>query len=189
MNLPNRLTVARLYLCAALVIALEMEGPYRGTCAIVFFSLASITDWLDGYLARKWNQITDFGKLMDPLADKVLVSTAFIGLLSNALLPVWFVVAVITREFLVTGLRMLAASKGIILAAEKAGKHKTITQITTALTGLLILALKDAGMDPAITTRLQHLVLVPLIWLTLAVTVFSGMLYYSKNRKQLFSIP
>lgn len=189
MNLPNRLTLTRLYLCAALVITMEIEGAYRGAFAIFFFALASITDWLDGYLARKWNQITDFGKLMDPLADKVLISAAFIGLLSHQLLPAWFVVAVITREFLVTGLRMLAASKGLILAAEKAGKHKTITQITTALTGLLILALQDVGLRPEVTDRLHNIVLVPLIWLTLAVTVFSGILYYSKNRKQLFALP
>lgn len=186
MNLPNRLTIARLFLCAALVVSMEIVWPLRGTLCFVIFGIASLTDWLDGHLARKYNQITDFGKLMDPLADKVLVSAAFIGLLSQDLLQSWFVVAVITREFLVTGLRLVAGSKGLVLAAEKAGKHKTITQIVTAHVGLLVLALQDYQWAPVKLSHIIDYILTPLIWLTLAVTIYSGMMYYLKNRKQLF---
>ena len=137
MNLPNKLTVSRLFLTGAFVAALSIDLPYGKTAALFFFSIAAITDFLDGYLARKHNLITDFGKLMDPLADKVLMASGFVMLCSEestrALFPAWVVIAILAREFMVTGLRLVAAAEGKVLAAEKLGKHKTIWQIITVI--------------------------------------------------------
>ena len=121
MNLPNILTLLRLGLTVLLVASLSVEYPWRFAIALVLFLLASLTDYLDGVLARKWNLITDFGKLMDPLADKILTASAFICLIPFGALPAWAVIIIISREFLITGLRLLASSKGVILPAEKLG--------------------------------------------------------------------
>lgn len=188
MNLPNRLTIARLLLCVLFVVFFEIEWAFRGVLLFVTFIVASLTDWLDGYIARRYNLITDFGKLFDPLADKILISTAFIGLLIQQLVPFWIVVCIIAREFLITGLRTLAASKGIVLAAEQMGKNKTISQMVTALVGLLILALQDARYELGILENLKLFVLLPLLILTLVFTVYSGLMYYIKNRKLIFAI-
>src|SRR4051812_18535646 len=122
MNLPNQLTLARLLLCAVFTVFMSLDAPFTGVAALVVFILASLTDWLDGYLARKWNQITDMGKLLDPLADKILISAAYIGFVAQDLIPMWVVVCIIAREFLITGLRTIAAAKGVVLAAERIGK-------------------------------------------------------------------
>src|SRR5262249_15895088 len=143
MNLPNRLTLGRLFLCCALVLCLQFEGSWRGSLALLLFILASVTDWLDGMLARRWNLVTDFGKLMDPLVDKVMVGAVYITMVAHGLIPSWFVVCVIIREFLITGLRTLAATKGVVLGAERIGKHKTISQVVTAFVALFILAMRD----------------------------------------------
>src|SRR6478736_7586805 len=138
MNLPNLLTLLRLALTALLVASLSVEYRWRFATALVLFLLASLTDYLDGVLARKWNMITDFGKLMDPLADKVLTASAFICLIPFKALPAWAVIIIISREFLITGLRLLASSKGVILPAERIGKHKTIWQMVAIIYFLLL---------------------------------------------------
>lgn len=186
MNLPNRLTIGRLILCVVLLIVLEIPWDWRGTLALVIFVVASLTDWVDGYLARKWNLITDFGKLFDPLADKILVSLVFIYTAANGLIPAWVVVCIISREFLITGLRGLAAAKGVILAAERIGKHKTISQMITAILALMIMALHDASLWPGVMSKLHRYALEPMIWITLFVTVYSGAAYYLKNREHVF---
>jgi CDP-diacylglycerol--glycerol-3-phosphate 3-phosphatidyltransferase len=179
MNLPNQLTVARLGLCAVLVACMEIEAKWSGVLALGVFIIASLTDWLDGEIARRRNLITDLGKLLDPLADKVLISAAYIGLVSNELAPAWIVTCIIAREFLITGLRTLAAAKGLILAAEKLGKHKTITQIAAVIAGMLILAVRDYGVQlPEVFQLLYKVLLVS----ALAVTVWSGLVYFWKNR-------
>lgn len=183
MNLPNQLTLARLGLCAVFVVILECEAPWRGSVAFGIFVLAALTDWLDGHLARKWNLITDLGKLLDPLADKILISVAYIALVREGLSPLWVVATIISREFLITGLRTLAAAKGVILAAERVGKHKTISQIVAVLTGLLILSLLDLGLFAAWTPRLEVLILRPLLWVTVAITLYSGAIYFWNNRQ------
>jgi CDP-diacylglycerol--glycerol-3-phosphate 3-phosphatidyltransferase len=186
MNLPNRLTIARLALCAVLLLILQITWEWRGILALITFFLASMTDWLDGYLARANNQVTDFGKLMDPLADKLLVSVVYISLIQELLVPTWFVICIICREFLITGLRMLAASKGVILAAESVGKHKTVSQVFTAFLALLVLAFRDFGQRPESVILLEKKLLHPLIWITLLITMYSGLMYYIKNRNILF---
>lgn len=186
MNLPNQLTVGRLALCGVLVACLEVPGRWTGLAALGVFILASLTDWLDGEIARRRNLITDLGKLLDPLADKILVSAAYIGLVSNDLAPAWIVICIIAREFLITGLRTLAAAKGVILAAEKLGKHKTITQIAAVIAGLMVLAAQDLGIAVPAWFRLVYDLL---LYAALAVTLWSGMAYFWKNRQMVLATP
>lgn len=183
MNLPNQLTLGRLVICALMVICMEIEARWTGTVALLLFILASLTDWLDGEIARRCHLITDLGKLLDPLADKILISAAYIGLVSNDLAPAWIVICIIAREFLITGLRTLAAAKGIILAAEKLGKHKTITQIAAVIGGMIILALQDLGVAlPGGFVWFQWLYQA-LLMAALLVTIWSGLAYFWKNRQ------
>ncbi|NJL19330.1 MAG: CDP-diacylglycerol--glycerol-3-phosphate 3-phosphatidyltransferase [Bdellovibrionaceae bacterium] len=186
MNLPNQLTLGRLVLCGVFTLLLALETSWSGLAALVVFVVASLTDWLDGHLARKWNLITDLGKLLDPLADKILISAAFIGMVAAGLAPFWIVVCIIAREFLITGLRTLAASKGIVLAAERLGKHKTISQMVTAHVGLIHLALGGMGWWPQLSEWMNAWILPPLLYLTLLITLYSGASYFIKNKRLLF---
>ena len=181
MNLPNKLTAGRLLLCLVFTLSLELTTRYAGLLAFFIFVAASLTDWLDGYLARRLNLVTDLGKLLDPLADKILVSAAYIGLVAHGLAPAWIVVFIIAREFLITGLRTLAAAKGVIMAAERLGKHKTISQIVTVLLGLALLSFHQLGWYAEYLDFVQNWLLKPLLWLTLFITIFSGAAYFVKN--------
>jgi len=182
MNLPNQLTIGRLFLSVLFVVVMSLSWPYAATTALVIFLLASFTDWIDGELARQYNQITDFGKLMDPLADKVLVSAALISLVERHIAPMWMVVMIIAREFLITGLRIMAAQRQVILAAERVGKHKTVTQIVVILVSLVFLCLQELGQGHGKPAEILQLLLMPFYWLTLLITVFSGAIYFYINR-------
>ncbi|MBC8095015.1 MAG: CDP-diacylglycerol--glycerol-3-phosphate 3-phosphatidyltransferase, partial [Akkermansiaceae bacterium] len=129
MNLPNKLTASRFVLTAGFLVVIFREGKYYATIALVLFVAAGISDFLDGHIARKRNLITNFGILMDPLADKIMVCSAFIAFVGLHWMPAWMAVVVVARELAITGLRLLAASKNVLLAAERYGKHKTISQI------------------------------------------------------------
>ena len=137
MNLPNKLTISRIMMTVLFLIMLFVKFPFNYTVALVLFVAASITDILDGTIARKRGLITDFGKLMDPLADKMLICSAFIAFIDLGWMPAWMVIVIVARELAITGLRLLAASKNIVLAAEKQGKNKTITQVV-AIIALLV---------------------------------------------------
>lgn len=183
MNLPNKLTVLRLFITGAFVVCLTAPFPFALTAALILFIAASITDYLDGSIARKQNLITDFGKLMDPVADKILTAAAFICLIPFALIPAWVVIVIIGREFLITGLRLLASNKGIVLPAEKLGKHKTAWQITTIIFFLFQLASRE--WFPGGLAFLAPLWLYggpTLIAITTILTVYSGFGYLVKNR-------
>jgi len=182
MNLPNGLTCGRLLLCLVLALVFSFEEPWRGSAALAIFVVASITDWLDGVIARKWGLISDLGTLLDPLADKVLVSVGFIGLVAAGYCAVWIVAVVICREFLVTGLRVLAGARGIILPAEKAGKIKTISQMVALSVGLLVLAMDDGGIRPDLVAWSREALLPFFFWIVVAVTVYSGLNYFMRNR-------
>lgn len=188
MNLPNQLTVARLIMTLVFVAAMALELSWSNSAALLLFIAASITDWLDGAIARSRGQITSFGKLMDPLADKVLMCSAFVMLSTKGLFPDWAVVIVLTREFLVTGLRLIASSaEGAVLAADSLGKQKTILQISTAIYLLLLLASREplfAFIAPLYDwTPFSYPVLGRIfIALTLLATVVSGISYVMKNR-------
>jgi CDP-diacylglycerol--glycerol-3-phosphate 3-phosphatidyltransferase len=194
MNLPNQLTVSRLVLTVVFVAATAVPWAYGFTVGLVLFSIASITDWLDGKIARERNLVTAFGQLMDPLADKVLMAAAFVTLMGQdlapqvKLMPGWLLIAILSREFLVTGLRLVAGARGAVLAADRLGKQKTIWQIVTACYLLLYLATREAPAafarplfdHPAAGFSIIHPLL---LGLTLVTTVYSGLAYFWKNRQ------
>ena len=183
LNLPNQLTVARLGMCGLLIVSMSLPWPYAATTAFVIFVIASLTDWLDGEIARSRNLITDLGKLLDPLADKVLILGTLIALAvePHHLAPMWMVVVILAREFLISGLRQIAAAKQKILAAEKLGKHKTVWQIIAAIVSLGWLSLGEFDLQNT-TFGTYLLVAVPWVyWIALLLTVASGAFYFVKN--------
>ena len=183
MNLPNQLTVLRLFLTLPFVIALSINFPGAKLLALVLFIAGSITDYADGYIARKFKLITDFGKLMDPLVDKIMTMSAFICLVSLGSVPAWAVIVIVSREFLITGLRLVAAARGKVLPAERLGKHKTVWQIATILYWLLIVTISDQfgrTLSPATRTSLD-VVGLTLVCLTVGLTLWSGISYFAKN--------
>lgn len=156
--------------------------------ALVSFVIAAISDFVDGYLARRWNQITPMGKLMDPLADKVLVCSAFVYLSAENLCPVWVTVLIIAREFLVTGLRQIAVEAGHVMAADRLGKWKTCMQLTYCITCLVWFAFRQLPSENPLI-RLMQLQASPdgwlqpiSMWLALALTLFSGWNYLWASR-------
>ncbi|NCY21185.1 CDP-diacylglycerol--glycerol-3-phosphate 3-phosphatidyltransferase [bacterium] len=179
MTVPDWLTIGRVLATFVLLILLQAcaHPPvpvWTAWLAVILFVSAALTDWLDGHLARRWKIESDFGRLFDPLADKLLVAVAFIGLLGAGLLPVWFVSLVVAREFLITGMRLVAGQKGVVLAAENVGKHKTVTQMITATLGLLLLA-----MDPLLPYGRTLLNLAVIV--TAIITAGSGLYYLKSN--------
>src|SRR5947208_7544893 len=136
MNLPNKLTISRFVLTVAFLAVIFSQSRYHETIALVLFCAASLTDYFDGKIAREQKLITNFGVLMDPLADKILVCSAFIAFVGIHRIQAWMVVIVVARELAITGLRLLAASRNVVLGAEGYGKHKTISQITSSLASL-----------------------------------------------------
>lgn len=180
-HLANQLTIARLFLTAGFVAAMTVSIPFARTVALGLFVLASITDYLDGWVARRFDQMSDFGRLMDPLVDKIMTAAAFVCLCGGGFIPAWAVVVVVAREFAITGLRLLAASKGSVLSAERLGKHKTFWQIATILYFLGLLAAREwsqALFEEAWTDGLAA----GLLAVTLAFTVYSGAGYLFKHR-------
>src|SRR5271154_988291 len=137
MNVPNKLTISRFVLTVAFLAVVFAMPPHFETFALALFGVAGLTDYFDGKIARRDNLITNFGVLMDPLADKILVCSAFIAFVDLHWMPGWMAVVVVARELAVTGLRLLAASKNLVLAAERFGKNKTISQIV-AIISLLV---------------------------------------------------
>ena len=146
MNWANRLTLGRLALTVLFVLSLSSSWTYGRTIALVLFVLAGISDYFDGEIARRYGIVTKFGKLMDPLVDKVMMAAAFICLVPLGAVPAWVATIVVARDFLITGLRLLASSEGVILPAEKLGKHKTSWQIATVLFFLLLLSTHELGL-------------------------------------------
>src|SRR5215468_10734884 len=137
MNLPNKLTLSRFVLTVAFLIVMFSQIRFHETIALFLFGFAGISDFLDGQIARRQKLITNFGILMDPLADKIMVCSAFIAFVGLNWIPAWMVVIVVARELAITGLRLLAASKNVVLAAEGYGKHKTISQIVAIISILV----------------------------------------------------
>ena len=175
MNTPNKLTVARMILVPFLVIFMLTgwgRDANRWICLVIFVA-ASVTDWFDGHLARKYNLITNFGKFMDPLADKLLVCSAMICMIELDRLPAWVVIIIIGREFIISGFRLIAAENGVVIAANYWGKFKTVSQMI-----MIILLIVDFGGAFAILTEV-------FIWLSVALTVISLLTYIMQNRKVL----
>ena len=193
MNLPNKLTVSRFALTVVFLWALFWPWPIplRGTLALFFFGLAGITDYLDGRIARSRGLITNFGILMDPLADKVMTCSAFIAFVESTHLKpdaplkvaAWMVVIIVARELAITGLRLLAASKNIVLAAERFGKHKTISQIVAINALLVVDACHEwpVWLQGIFTPWVVGFAEI-MLWVTVALTAASGLIYLWRNR-------
>ncbi|OOM74692.1 CDP-diacylglycerol--glycerol-3-phosphate 3-phosphatidyltransferase [Clostridium sp. BL-8] len=190
MNLANKLTLIRIVLVPVFLIFLAVRDiPYGSFIATFIFILASLTDKLDGYIARSRNQITNFGKFMDPLADKLLVTAALISLVEVHVVPSWAAVVIIAREFAVSGLRSIAAAQGRVIAASWWGKIKTVIQIIAIILLLLKINIHDAKLLKIFTIDNYYLkkffVIVPTVALMLAVivTLISGYDYFKKNKE------
>lgn len=173
MNIANKITVFRVFLVPLFLIVLYMDFPYNQFVAAGIFIIAALTDTLDGYLARSRNLVTNFGKFIDPLADKILVSAALIALVEMNKVPAWLVVVIIAREFTITGFRVIAASEGVTIAASPLGKFKTITQ-------LIAIPLLLLDNFPFNSTGIQ--VDIIMMYLALFFTVLSGIDYLYKNK-------
>lgn len=185
MNWANRLTISRLALTIFFVVALNSEWRYGHTIALLLFVIAGITDYFDGEVARRSGSVTNFGKLMDPLVDKIMMAAAFISLVPLKAVPAWAATAVVARDFLITGLRLIASARGQILPAERLGKHKTSWQITTVLFFLLLLAiaeLRQAESRAAWWLRAWNQGGALLIGVTVLLTLYSGLLYTWRHR-------
>ena len=180
MNLPNKLTMARI-IAVPFFIALYMTGYYLP--ALILFILASFTDMLDGQIARKNNLVTNFGKIMDPLADKILVYSAFCLMTGDGLIPAWVLIIILAREFLIAGMRTVAASEGIVIAADMSGKIKTVLQMVAV--PLLILYRAVEAMSSFAYTDYVYYAATGFLYASLFMTVYSGIEYITKN-KQVF---
>ena len=190
MNLPNKLTVSRLVLTAAFLGAMCWQVKFHETLALVFFIVGGISDLLDGLIARRHKLITNFGILMDPLADKILICSAFITFVGLNWIASWMVVLIVARELAITGLRLLAASKNVVLAAEGYGKHKTVSQIVAIIAILVLHSYGDWGAAGRAVFGFAVVGQAPWIetftelakWVAVALTVISGWLYLRRNR-------
>lgn len=187
MNLPNKLTISRIILTFVFMYFLFAKWAGAKACAFLTFLAAALTDYYDGYLARTKNQITDFGKFMDPIADKILVLAAFLSFVQLELIPAWTVVIIIAREVTVTGMRIFALGRGIVLQAEEAGKHKTVSQMATIFLILIFLVLKGAAQFLSFwnitTERLFLDIIFGLMLITVVLTLTSGISFFWRNRK------
>lgn len=167
MNLPNRLTMLRIILIPVFMGVLYWGFPSSGYAALAIFIIASLTDMLDGKIARKYHLVTDFGKFADPLADKMLVTAAMLWFVETGRMPAWALLIVICREFAVSGLRMLAADKGKVIAAGWSGKVKTAS---TMVCIVLMFLVRNALLDNVC------------VWVIVLTTLYSGVEYFAKNR-------
>lgn len=170
MNLPNKLTIFRVILIPFFVVLLLFDiTAYDKWIALAIFIVASLTDFLDGHIARKYNLVTNFGKFMDPLADKLLVCSAMICLVELARIPAWVVIIIIAREFIISGFRLVASDNGVVIAASYWGKFKTVFQ-------MLMICLMIADLEPlTLVTQI-------IMWVALALTVVSLVDYLMKNK-------
>ena len=188
LNLPNILTILRVAITPFFLVTILMETlPHRFLIACIIFSIASITDAIDGHLARKNNQITNFGKFLDPIADKILTTAALLAFMSMGLCNIWIVMLVLTREFAISSVRMIAATNGVVIPANVWGKTKTVSQmvftIFIMLLGEVYFVVESSNV--ALFAKLPDLSLISngLLWITAILTVVSGGIYLYDSRK------
>ncbi len=171
MNIPNLLSVSRLLAVPIFIILMMDPTPTRGLWAGIVFGIASVTDWLDGHLARKWGQVTKLGKLLDPVADKILIASALIMLveIDASKVPAWIAIIIICREIAVTGLRAMAAGDGIVIPAETMGKYKVGAQVIAVMSFVLNYAIRAQWPNDLGKTAL---------WIAMFLAVYSGVQYF-----------
>lgn len=188
MTLPDKLTISRIGLTFVFMLFLFIGGIGAKITALVIFLAASLTDFLDGYIAKGRNISTNFGRLMDPIADKILVIASFLAFVELKLIPAWMVVIVILREIGITGLRAFAAMKGRVIAADGGGKHKMVSQVLTIFVVLLFIIFREGGSakfgfwTAGAEAVYLHAIFV-LMFLTVSLTLISGVSYFIKNRE------
>ena len=206
MNLPNKLTISRIVLAFLVMLFLfvghaRLTFPYIGRygqyrtvfsyLALLTFIIATLTDFWDGYLARRFNQVTDFGKFMDPVADKLLIFAPFLAFVELKIVPAWMVVVIIFREMLITGMRLLAARKGKVIPASMGGKHKTVSQFVAIYTILIFLCLKETAIkrldfwNESSEVIFRNAVFV-LMLVVVCLTLTSGFFYLWRNKEIIF---
>ena len=184
LNLPNKLTLIRMFLAPIYLALMLIEFPYNYIVALAVFSVASLTDMLDGKIARKNNLITVFGKLLDPLADKMLTTAALLAFMREGWCSIWIVMIVLTREFAVAGVRLIATAQGIVIPANYWGKAKTVSQMVFTIV-IMLLAELDATFDIFANAGWFTLARVSniMLWITAVLTVVSGITYFVDSKK------
>ena len=187
MNLANRLTMSRILLTFVFMFFLFCHGLWAKVASLVVFILAALSDLFDGMIAQRMNMVTDFGRLMDPIADKILVLAAFAAFVQLQLIDAWRFVIIVSREIMITSLRLFALNKGKVLSAARAGKHKTVLQMVVIFTILGFIVLKEIvlryytwnpGWEKAYRQGIFYLMIV-----TVGLTLYSGLSYLWENRK------
>ena len=189
LNTPNKLTIARMIITPVFLAVLLWESlPHRFLVATIIYSIAAITDAIDGKLARKNNQITNFGKLLDPIADKVLTTSALLAFMVMDLCNIWIVMIVLTREFAVASIRMIAAANGVVIPANFWGKLKTVSQMTFTIVIMLLgevqglLQTYAADFAATLPDNLLSLISNGLLWIMAILTVISGAIYIKDSK-------
>ena len=188
MNLPNILTVGRIFLTGLFILFMTKQGISAKLIAAFLFTLASISDYLDGYIAKTRGLVTDFGKIMDPIADKFLMLSAFCLFMMAGLFPLWMLVLIAAREIIVTALRLIAMRRGNVLAAEAAGKLKTVIQIVAVYLIMIAMIVNESGLG-FISNRawltIYTIGIYVVMLVVVAITLVSGALFIYKNREKL----
>jgi len=184
MNTPNKLTVFRMMVTPVFLAVILLNIPHRYLLATVIFAIAAITDAIDGKLARKNNEVTVFGKLLDPVADKMLTTAALLAFLSLGLCNVWIVMIILTREFAITSIRLIALSQGVVIPANIWGKLKTVSQMTFTIVIMLLGELEEIFQISAKTSVFNlPAISNTLLWITALLTAVSGVIYIIQSRK------
>lgn len=192
MNIANKLTVLRIVLAFVFIFTVSLPGMGWKVASTLVFILAALTDLLDGRIARKHNLVSDFGKLMDPIADKILVLAALIAFVGMKIVPDWMVTVIIFREILVTSMRLFALNKGKVLSAGKAGKGKTFSQMVVIMVILVFMICKEVMLtyytwNPAWESTFHQAINI-FMWVVIVLTVYSGASYLWRNRKLIASL-
>jgi CDP-diacylglycerol---glycerol-3-phosphate 3-phosphatidyltransferase len=188
MNLPNKLTIGRILLTVVFIFLMAQTGFISMILALVVFVLASLTDYLDGFIARRCDMVTDFGKLMDPIADKFLILAAFLAFVRMQIIADWMVVLIFGREVIITGIRLFAVHKGKVMAAERAGKQKTVSQFVVIYVTLLYIIFSLSPAAHYLTPfdlALWRFGIDVMMYIVVILTVLSGFSYLWNNRKLL----
>ena len=192
MNLPNKITIARIVLTFVFMCFLFSRGIFCKSAALVVFVIAALSDYLDGYIAKKYNCVSAFGKIMDPVADKILTLAAFLAFVEMELIPAWMAVIIIMRELIITSIRLRALKHGEALGAGMGGKHKTVSQMVSIFVVLVFIIIKETGLKPAgfwdasFEYWYRQLIFI-LMSITVIFTIISGASYLVGNKKYLFN--
>jgi CDP-diacylglycerol--glycerol-3-phosphate 3-phosphatidyltransferase len=183
MNIANQLTILRILLAFIAMALILKNTPFSLSCAFVVFLIASFTDFLDGFLARKKEIISDLGKILDPIADKILIIGVFLAFLELNIVNIWMVIAIMLREFIITGLRLSVLNKGVVLEARFLGKNKTVSQMAGIILIFVTLILYKIYPGNKVVFFTYLKIIPAVMWYVVVITIFSGVHYLWVNRK------